>query len=66
MSNDGVSLTERLKASPTLAAIPITMMSGDSRVEMLMRSMEVGAAGFVVKPLHAAVADDEAGKVLKA
>ena len=55
-----------MKASPTLAAIPITMMSGDSRVEMLMRSMEVGAAGFVVKPLHAAVADDEAGKVLKA
>jgi CheY-like chemotaxis protein len=47
---DGVSLTERLKASPSLAAIPIIMMSGDSRVEMLKRSMEVGAAGFVVKP----------------
>jgi CheY-like chemotaxis protein len=31
--SDGVSLTERLKASPALADIPIIMMSGDSRVE---------------------------------
>ena len=47
---DGVSLTKRLKASPTLADIPIIMMSGDSRVETLVRSVEVGAAAFVVKP----------------
>ena len=47
---DGVSLTERLKAAPSLADIPIIMMSGDSRVETLVRSVEVGAAAFVVKP----------------
>ena len=62
---DGVSLTERLKASPTLADIPIIMMSGDSRVEMLVRSMEVGAAAFVVKPFTRQSLTMKLEKVLK-
>ena len=47
---DGVSLTERLKASPSLAQIPILIVSGDSRASTLARIREVGADGFVVKP----------------
>ncbi len=62
---DGVSLTERLKASPRLADIPIIMMSGDSRVEMLMRSVEVGAAAFVVKPFTRQTLTAKLEKVLK-
>jgi CheY-like chemotaxis protein len=62
---DGVSLTERPKASPTLADIPIIMMSGDSRVETLVRSMEVGAAAFVVKPFTRESLTMEVEKVLK-
>ena len=62
---DGMSLTERLKASPTLADIPIIMMSGDSRVETLMHSMEVGAAAFVVKPFTRQSLTMKLEKVLK-
>jgi CheY-like chemotaxis protein len=62
---DGVSLTERLKASPTLADIPIIMMSGDSRLETLVRSMEVGAAAFVVKPFTRQSLTMKLEKVLK-
>lgn len=47
---DGVALTQQLKTSPHLAAIPIVMMTGDASKAALMSSMEAGAAAFVVKP----------------
>ncbi|MDB6000464.1 MAG: response regulator receiver protein [Rhizobacter sp.] len=47
---DGLALTRSLKATPSLAQIPIVMMTGDSRRQTLLNSMDVGAAAFVVKP----------------
>jgi CheY-like chemotaxis protein len=47
---DGISFTRRLKASARLAAIPVIMMTGDSRRENVASSIEAGAAAFVVKP----------------
>jgi CheY-like chemotaxis protein len=47
---DGVELTQRLKADPALAAIPVVMLTGEARREILVRSMEAGAADFIVKP----------------
>jgi CheY-like chemotaxis protein len=52
--DDGLALTRRLKEAPQLASIPIVMMTGDSRRETLMASMEAGAAAFVVKPVERA------------
>lgn len=47
---DGVTLTQRLKAAPHLAELPVIMMTGDARRETLVSSIEAGAAAFVVKP----------------
>ncbi len=47
---DGVSLTQQLKATPQLASIPVIMLTGDARRETLVSSLEAGAAGFIVKP----------------
>ncbi|MCK7494927.1 MAG: response regulator [Comamonadaceae bacterium] len=47
---NGVTLTQRLKASPYLSAIPIVMMTGDATKTALVSSMEAGADAFVVKP----------------
>ena len=47
---DGVSLTQRLKSSPHLADIPVIIMTGDARREMVANSVAAGAAAFVVKP----------------
>jgi len=46
----GVALTQRLKASPPLAGIPVIMMTGDASKSTLAHSMEAGVASFVVKP----------------
>ena len=47
---DGVEITGQIKASPTLASIPVVMLTGEARFETLVRSMEAGAADFIVKP----------------
>lgn len=47
---DGVTLTQRLKAWPHCADIPVVMMTGDACKTALLSSMEAGAAAFVVKP----------------
>ncbi len=47
---DGVALTQRFKAAPHLASIPIVIMTGDASKTTLLSSMEAGAAAFVVKP----------------
>jgi len=47
---DGVALTEQIKSTPDLAAIPVVMLSGEARLDTLVRSMEAGAADFIVKP----------------
>jgi CheY-like chemotaxis protein len=47
---DGVSLTQKLKAAPHLAEIPILMLTGDARRQTLESSLKAGANGFVVKP----------------
>jgi CheY-like chemotaxis protein len=47
---DGVSLTQRLKAEPQLARIPIILMTGDSSRQTLASSIDVGAAAFLLKP----------------
>ena len=48
--HDGVELTQSLKADPALAAIPVVMLTGEARREVLVRSIEAGAADFIVKP----------------
>ena len=48
---DGVALTAAAsKCDPELAAIPVVMVTGEARLETLVRSMEAGAADFIVKP----------------
>jgi CheY-like chemotaxis protein len=47
---DGVELTHGLKSDPDLASIPVVMVTGEARREVLVRSMEAGAADFLVKP----------------
>ena len=47
---DGLALTRRLSADPRHRSIPVIMMTGDARRETVLKSMEAGAASFVVKP----------------
>ena len=59
-------VSERIKSTPHLAAIPVVMMSGDARLDTLVRSMEAGAADFIVKPFSREALLTKLGKYLRA
>jgi CheY-like chemotaxis protein len=61
---DGVTLTRQLKSRPHLAHIPVILMSGDSRRERLMSSIEAGAVDFIAKPFTREVLRVKLEKVL--
>lgn len=63
---DGVELTERIKSTPDLAAIPVVMLSGEARLDTLVRSMQAGAADFIVKPFTREALLAKLGKYLPA
>ena len=57
---DGLEVLKTLKADPTLAAIPVIMVSAKEEEEYLLRAFDLGAADYLVKPfrlpeLHARV-----------
>ena len=47
---DGVETTRRLKSSQGFASTQVLMITGHSDRDMVLRSVQAGAAGFLVKP----------------
>jgi CheY-like chemotaxis protein len=48
--SDGLALTEQIKSTRGISSIPVVMLTGEARVDTLVRSVHAGAADFVVKP----------------
>ena len=47
---DGIELTRRVRAIERFAGLPIVMITGDSARDVVLRRVEAGATGFLVKP----------------
>ncbi|MCM0044696.1 MAG: response regulator [Burkholderiaceae bacterium] len=47
---DGVDLLARLRQSPRLRAVPVIMLTGQSRLETVQRVRRLGVNDFIVKP----------------
>ena len=47
---DGVETCRKLKRDDLTKDIPVLMISGRSLVEELKEALQVGAAGYIVKP----------------
>ena len=48
---DGIQVLEKLKAEPTLQAVPVVMLTTSREEKDLMRSYKLGVNAFVVKPV---------------
>ncbi len=48
---DGYEVCRRLKANETTAAIPVIFLTGESDAESEADAIEIGAAGYVTKPI---------------
>ncbi|CAJ1316969.1 response regulator [Paenibacillus sp. PK4536] len=51
---DGLHVLENLKNKPATKDIPVLLLSGDSRSEMVIRGMRMGAIDFMTKPIDPA------------
>lgn len=49
---DGISLTQRLRATPLWADTPVILISGRSEHDGIVRALAGGADDVVVKPFH--------------
>ncbi len=47
---DGHEILEQLKAHPTMKSVPVIILSGESQASEILKSIKLGAAGYVVKP----------------
>ncbi|MGD9688930.1 MAG: response regulator [Phycisphaerales bacterium] len=51
---DGLEVLKRIRATPTLASLPVVMMTSSREEQDLIRSYELGVNAYVVKPLDIA------------
>jgi CheY-like chemotaxis protein len=62
---DGISLTRLLKSVPGLASIPVIMVTGDSRRETFLTSIEAGADDFIAKPFSSGALQAKLDRALR-
>ncbi len=49
----GLDGLKAVKDSPNGAALPVLMLTGDGRLDRIVQAMQLGAAGYVMKPFGA-------------
>lgn len=62
---NGLETLRRLKASQTLADIPVMMITGQSEKDVVVECLKAGAVDFVVKPLDREVLLKKVERFLK-
>ena len=50
----GLDALTALKDDPVTARIPVLMLTGDGRLDRIVLAMQLGAAGYVMKPFDGA------------
>jgi len=46
----GLDALKAIKETPNGAALPILMITGDGRLDRIVQAMQLGAAGYMMKP----------------
>ena len=49
----GLDALKAIKETPNGAVLPILMITGDGRLDRIVQAMQLGAAGYVMKPFGA-------------
>jgi len=50
---DGIAVTRQIREMPHMAHVPIVMLTGHGKRELVVKSMQAGATDFAVKPVNA-------------
>jgi two-component system chemotaxis response regulator CheY len=60
---DGLQMLTAIRADPTLAHLPVLMVTAEAKKENIIAAAQAGASGYVVKPFTAAILDEKISKI---
>ena len=63
---DGFEVMSRLQAFESTQQIPVIFLTGESDSEIRQRALDMGARGFVTKPIDAAILSETVTDILSA
>ena len=61
---DGLALLKKIRATPSLAHLPVLMITAEAKKENIVEAAQAGADGYIVKPFNAATLKDKIAKIL--
>jgi len=61
----GIDLLQKIKARPALATLPVVLVSSASDRDTVLQAVQLGAVGYILKPLHPADARAHLEKIFK-
>lgn len=62
---DGFELLKAIKADPSLAHIPVLMVTAEARKDDILMAAQSGAAGYIVKPFSKTTLEEKVLKILQ-
>ncbi|HEX7436397.1 MAG TPA: response regulator [Caldimonas sp.] len=62
---NGFELLTAIKADEKLKHLPVLMVTAEARKDDILRSMQCGAAGYIVKPFTRATLEERVRKILQ-
>jgi len=61
---DGLVLLKKIRATPSLAHLPVLMITAEAKKENIVEAAQAGADGYIVKPFNATTLKDKIEKIL--
>lgn len=61
----GIDLLRNIRADPRLAAIPVLMVTAESKREQIVEAGQAGVNGYIVKPFTAATLQEKMDRIFE-
>jgi two-component system chemotaxis response regulator CheY len=60
----GIELVKAVRSDPTLAGLPVLMVTGEVKREQIVEATQAGVNGYIIKPFSARALTDKVNKIL--
>jgi two-component system chemotaxis response regulator CheY len=60
---DGLQMLQAIRANPSLARLPVLMITAEAKKENIIAAAQAGASGYIVKPFTAAILSEKLQKI---
>lgn len=62
---DGLALLQAIRADPSMAKLPVLMVTAEAKKENIVAAAQSGASGYVVKPFTAITLEEKITKIFE-